>query len=156
MANRLVVAALEDLTRHAHKLNSIVTMKGFEWKSLRTQPSFQSFLASLENHKDSLLANPTVPLTEIENYHEHYRKDGVAVLEMGFKKGVSYPLHDHPEMVVISLVLSGKVRFTRLDVDLENFHSSGVKKVGLLSSLLPSGRSSLLSRPYPQFQVGQK
>ena len=156
MSHRLVSAAVEELSRHAHRLNSIVTMKGFDWKNLPTQQTYQSLLACLDDHKSNLVAHPTVKIVDPENYHEHYRKDGVAMLEMGFQRGLSYPLHDHPEMVVMSLVLSGKVRFTHLDIDMDLFHSSGKKSGGILSSMLGQKGTSMFSKAYPSLKVGQK
>ena len=55
-----------------------------------------------------------------ENYHSYEgTEEGVRLMEIGIRGGIRYPLHDHPQMIVFSLLLKGKVQVTFKDCKLE-------------------------------------
>ena len=83
--------------------------------------------------RDIILLEQTLK-SGYESLRDHYRvqfeteknfylykeaPQGVRLMEMGIKKGSTYPLHDHPQMIVFSLLLKGKVQVTFKDCKLE-------------------------------------
>ena len=56
---------------------------------------------------------------------------------MGIKKGSTYPLHDHPQMIVFSLLLKGKVQLTFKDYKIEQPLTS--PKIGQSLELVDKG-----------------
>lgn len=91
----------------------------FRWQSVVEGEEFAEFCKFLKANFSTLRENYQVKLRNKENYYLHYQTTDFKIMEIGMKAEEQYPIHDHPEMLVVSLVLKGKVKFDTGELQLK-------------------------------------
>ena len=112
---------MKAIIKLGERLLPIVSKKEFSWPTLPNKDEFKELLHYLQSNYDRFIEESQVKLIHNDNYHVVYQRDHINIMEMGLKKGFYYPFHDHPNMLVVSLILKGRVQigstnFKRTDI----------------------------------------
>ena len=115
---------LAAIVRSSH---TIMKMKAaVPWDTVVKSNEFNVLMDTVKGSY-SEFKNINVPMIDDENYSVMYDDKKIKVMLMAMRKWITYPLHDHPDMLVLSLLLKGKVRIDSLDLDLPSLDPSTYK-----------------------------
>ena len=104
------------IQHNSNRIISSIRSKNFDWNTTSTNFDIQAIMDALRSNMREITNSVQVKILEEENYYLNYQKNGLRIMEIGLQKGVLYPLHDHPEMIVFSMVVKGKLIFSYADL----------------------------------------